>query len=371
MADALNSYRDGSKRSCLVTGATGLVGNNVVRRFLDTGWNVRVLVRPRHSETTAALEGLPVQKIIGQLEDTSSLQRAVDGIDLVIHSAAMVHCGWRYYDEMYRVNVEGTTHLSKIARIAGARFIHVSSVDALGLRSDGTPANEETPPGGMIECPYVLTKRMAESAVLDQVERGLDAVIVNPVYMIGPWDWKPSSGRMLLEVGSGKGLLAPPGANDFVDVRDVVSGIEAANERGQTGRRYILGGHALTYLDEWKVFAKVTNRRPPIGNAPPLAVRAAGRIGDLAGILFRREPPVNSASASMSMLRHNFSCQRAFDELGYKIRPLEVAATDAWAWFCENGYAKNLGERYTKSASCQTSYSSKTRTISPSASGTT
>ena len=149
---------------------------------------------------------------------------------------------------MYRVNVEGTTHLSEIARIAGARFIHVSSVDALGLRSDGIPANEETSPGGMIECPYVLTKRMAESAVLAQVERGLDAVIVNPVYMIGPWDWKPSSGRMLLEVGDGKGLLAPPGANDFVDVRDVVSGIEAAHERGQTGRRYILGGHASHIL---------------------------------------------------------------------------------------------------------------------------
>jgi len=371
MSDALNSYRDGSKRSCLVTGATGLVGNNVVRKFLETGWNVRVLVRPHHLGTTAALEGLPVEKFIGQLEDTSSLQKAVDGIDLVIHSAAMVHCGWNYYDEMYRVNVDGTSHLSKIARAAGARFIHVSSVDALGLLPDGTPANEETPPGGMIDCPYVLTKRMAESAVLEQVELGLDAVIVNPVYMIGPWDWKPSSGRMLLEVGSGKGLLAPPGANDFVDVRDVAIGIEAAYNRGKTGRRYILGGHALSYLDAWKVFAKVTNRRPPIGNAPPLAVRAAGRIGDLAGILLRREPPVNSASAAMSMLKHNFSSQRAFDELGYTIRPLEVAAADAWAWFCENGYTKNLGSRYTQPASCQTSYSSKTRTISPSASGTT
>ena len=92
MSDALNSYRD-SRRSCLVTGATGLVGNNVVRKFLDTGWNVRVLVRPSHSGTTAALEGLPVQKIIGQLEDKTSLQRAIDGIDLVVHSAAMVHCG--------------------------------------------------------------------------------------------------------------------------------------------------------------------------------------------------------------------------------------------------------------------------------------
>ena len=123
---------------------------------------------------------------------------------------------------------------------------------------------------------------MAESAVLAQVERGLDAVIVNPVYMIGPWIGNRY--RMLLEVGGGKGLLAPPGANDFVDVRDVVNGIEAAHERGQTGRRYILGGHALTYLDAWKVFAKVTNRRPPLGNAPPLAVRAAGSLGDFAGL---------------------------------------------------------------------------------------
>ncbi|MBT6458666.1 MAG: NAD-dependent epimerase/dehydratase family protein [Planctomycetaceae bacterium] len=371
MPDLLNSYSKNHGKSCLVTGATGLVGNNVVRRFLDTGWKVKVLVRPRHSGPTVELEGLPVEKITGTLEDISSLRRAVDGIDLVIHSAAMVHCGWGYHDEMYRVNVDGTANLAEITRLAGARFIHVSSVDALGLRSDGIPADEETSPGGMVECPYVLTKRMAESAVLTEVERGLDAVIVNPVYMIGPWDWKPSSGRMLLEVASGKGLLAPPGANDFVDVRDAVSGIEAANERGQTGRRYILGGHAMTYLDAWKVFAKVAGRRPPIGNAPPLAVRVAGRLGDLAGTLLRREPPVNSAAAEMSMLRHNFSCQRAIDELDYKIRPLEVAAADAWAWFCENGYAKNSGERYTQPASCHTSYSSKTRNISPSASGTT
>jgi dihydroflavonol-4-reductase len=89
----------------------------------------------------------------------------------------------------------------------------------------------------MPECPYVVTKREAERAVLAEVEHGLDAVIVNPVYMIGPWDWKPSSGRMLLEVGAGKGLFAPPGANDFVDVRDVAAGILAAAERGISGRR--------------------------------------------------------------------------------------------------------------------------------------
>ncbi|MBT4886159.1 MAG: NAD-dependent epimerase/dehydratase family protein, partial [Planctomycetaceae bacterium] len=153
MPDLLNSYSKNHGKSCLVTGATGLVGNNVVRRFLDTGWKVKVLVRPRHSGPTVELEGLPVEKITGTLEDISSLRRAVDGIDLVIHSAAMVHCGWGYHDEMYRVNVDGTANLAEITRLAGARFIHVSSVDALGLRSDGIPTDEETSPGGIVECP--------------------------------------------------------------------------------------------------------------------------------------------------------------------------------------------------------------------------
>jgi dihydroflavonol-4-reductase len=301
---------------CLVTGGTGLVGNNVVRRLLEAGRQVRVLVRPRPDGTDRSLQGLTLDQRVGTLEDEDSLQQAVDGARLVIHSAAVVHCG-------------------------------------------------------MVECPYVITKRAAEAAVLAEIDRGLDAVIVNPVYMIGPWDWKPSSGRMLLEVGSGKGLLAPPGANDFVDVRDVVSGIEAAAARGQTGRRYILGGHPLTYLEAWRIFAEVTGRRSPLGNAPPLAVRTAGWFGDLAATVLRREPPVNSAAAGMSMLRHNFSCRRAQTELGYRFRPFAETVTDAWVWFCEHGYAGGQQERYTPPASCHTSCSSKTRAISPSASGTT
>ena len=219
-------------------------------------------------------------------------------------------------------------------------MIHVSSVDAIGLRSDGAPADEDTPPGGMLECPYVVTKREAEAAVLDEVEKGLDAVIVNPVYMIGPWDWKPSSGRMLLEIGAGRGLFAPPGSNDFVDVRDVATGILAAIQRGRTGRRYILGGHALSYLDAWRVFARVAGRMQPLGVAPNAIARTAGWFGDLAGLFARREPAVNSAAVGMSMLAHNFSCTRAETELGYTYRPFETTAHDAWDWFLDRGYAK-------------------------------
>jgi len=348
--DAADARQQGPVGSqCLVTGGTGLVGNNVVRLLLNRGTAVRVLLRPgqlpvdgqsRQAVAGGAFAALPVDMVAAALHDEAEMQRAVDGAACVVHSAAMVHVGWRHLAEMRHVNVEGTRIVARAARRAGARLIHVSSVDAIGLRSDGAPADEDTPPGGMLECPYVVTKREAEAAVLEEVEQGLDAVIVNPVYMIGPWDWKPSSGRMLLEVAAGRGLFAPPGSNDFVDVRDVAQGIVAAIARGRTGRRYILGGEPLSYLDAWRVFARVSGRMQPLGIAPWPFVRVAGWCGDLAGLLSRRELPVNSAATGMSMLPHNFRCDRAESELGYTRRPFEAAAQDAWDWFVGHGYVR-------------------------------
>ena len=352
--DAPSGRTPSAAADCLVTGATGLVGNNVVRMLVNRGENVRVLVRPGAAaaagprptdQLNQPLRGLPVEPVAAGLLDELAIQRAVEGATSVVHSAAMVHVGWRHLDEMRRVNVEGTRIVARAARLAGARLVHVSSVDALGLRPDSGPADEETPAGGMLECPYVVTKREAEQAVLAEVDRGLDAVIVNPVYMIGPWDWKPSSGRMLLEVGAGRGLFAPPGSNDFVDVRDVARGILAAREKGRTGRRYILGGEPLAYLDAWRVFARITGRMQPLGIAPAAIVQLAGWCGDLAGLVSGREPTVNSAATGMSMLPHNFSSARAERELGYVRTPFDTAVQDAWDWFIARGYARALRPR--------------------------
>jgi dihydroflavonol-4-reductase len=328
-----------------VTGATGLVGNNVVRLLHNRGLRVRAIVRPRPQSVDRSLADLPVEISQGRLSDTAFLAQACEGADLVIHTAAMVHIGRRHYDEMWRTNVDGSRHIAQAAHRAGATMVHVSSVDAIGLRSDGQPADEDTPPGGLHECPYVTTKREAEATVLAEVERGLDAVIVNPVFMLGPWDWKPSSGRMLLEVAAGKGTFAPPGSNDFVDVRDVAEGILQAATRGRTGRRYILGGHRLSYFDAWKLFAEVSGRMPPLALAPRSAVRIAGWVGDLAGMFMKREPNVNSAAAASSLLPHNFSTERACRELGYRYRSFESTVSDAYDWFVEHGYARPARSR--------------------------
>ena len=197
------------------------------------------------------------------------------------------------------------------ARKAQIRLVHVSSVDALGLPPGGQPADEETPLGGGVLCPYVVTKRAAEQVVLAEVAAGLDAVIVNPAYMVGPWDWKPSSGRMLLEVARNRALFAPLGTNNFCDVRDVAAGVLTAADRGVAGRRYILGGERLSYFQAWRIFARVTRSIPPLFPAGPLVRVAAGRWGDLMTRWTGREGDINSAVTTSSAQTRNFQSTRA------------------------------------------------------------
>lgn len=321
----------------VVTGATGLVGNNVVRLLLSRDQRVRVLARS--SSDSRPLAGLPIEIVRGDVSDRAALQKACAGASVVVHSAAVVHVGWSGMARQQATNVDGTRNVAEAARAAGARMVHVSSVDALGLGTREQPGTEESPPKGSVPCPYVLTKRAAEVVVLKQVAAGLDGVIVNPTYMLGPWDWKPSSGRMLLEVSKGKALLAPPGGNNFCDVRDVAWGILEAAKRGVTGRRYILGGEALSYLEAWRLFARITGARRPLGNAGRMMLTLAGRAGDLLYRLTGKESDINSAAVKMSMLPHYFSSARAEAELGYKPRSAEQATLAAWDWFQANGYA--------------------------------
>jgi dihydroflavonol-4-reductase len=320
----------------LVTGATGLVGNNVVRRLLEQGQAVRVLARA--GADARPLVGLNVEIARGDVRDRQAVAAALQGVAHVVHAAGHVQIGWRGLDAARAINVEGTRHVAEGALAAGARMVHVSSIDALGVVARKAVGDENSLPVGGVLCPYVVTKREAEGVVLDAVGRGLQASIVNPGYMIGPYDWKPSSGRMLLQVARGWGLWAPLGANIFCDVRDVADGILAALRQGQPGRRYILGGQLLSYFQAWRVFAKVTGATPPMFPAGPLLSLGAGYCGDLVSLVTGHEPDVNSAAVRISAQRRNFSHARAAQELGYRPRPLDEAACDAWYWFRQNGY---------------------------------
>lgn len=319
----------------LVTGATGLVGNNVVRSLLDAGHSVRVLVRA--TADPRPLQGLDIERVTGDVTDPASVAAAVQGAAAVIHAAAEVRIGRTGLDRQRLVNVEGTRHVADAARKAGVRLVHVSTCDAIGHGTPESPATEETPlPPARL--PYVITKREAERVVLGNVVAGLDAVIVNPAFMIGPWDWKPSSGRMMLEVAAGRGWFAPRGSASLCDVRDVAHGIVAALSRGVSGERYILAGRTFSWLELWRKFAAVAHARSPVCRAGPLMIWIGGWGGDVWGMIRRREPDFNSAAARHAWQERHYCSAKAEQALGYTIRPAEATIADAWAWFVEHGY---------------------------------
>ena len=321
----------------LVTGATGLVGNNLVRRLLDQGQSVRVLVRA--GADARPLEGLGVERVRGDVRDRAAVDHACEGVQAVLHAAALIHLGWTQRERAREINVQGTRHLVEAARRAGARMVHVSSVDALGAGSVDCPADEESYSEEKVPCTYVLTKRESDQVVHQGVREGLDAVIVHPCFMLGPWDWKPSSGRMLLAVAQRFTPAAPSGGCNVCDIRDVAGGILAAWRSGKTGRSYILGGENLRYLELWKLFAAVTSASAPAFRVGPLMRYAAGLWGDLRTRMSGHEPELNSAAIAMSCQYHFYSSARAKSELDYRCRPVRESVQDAWKWFQEHGYA--------------------------------
>ena len=234
-----------NSRQYLVTGASGLLGNNLVRALLAIGAQVRVLTRA--SSDPRPLAGLAVERFEGDIRNSAEVHQACDGVDVVLHAAGHVHIGWSGQDLHHSINVLGTQNIATAARQAKARLVHVSSVNALGLGQLNNPATEETALPGVIPCPYVVSKKKAEDVVLAEIRQGLSAVIVNASFMLGAWDWKPSSGRMLLQLATKFVPFAPWGAYSVGDVRDVSQAIlVAANAPALRHDRYILAGHNLT-----------------------------------------------------------------------------------------------------------------------------
>jgi len=325
----------------LITGATGLLGGNLVRHLQARGeTELRVLVREK--SRTLALESLQVEKCFGDIRDRASVERAMAGCDRVVHCAASVS-QWRpNLAMMQRVNVAGTANVMEAALAAGVkRAVHVSTVDTLGLSSREHPADENWEHASLAAFgnPYIDTKFEAEQRAREIAARGLDLVIVKPTYMIGEWDVKPTSGQMILEVARGRAVGYPGGGNNFVDVLDVAEGIRLALAKGRSGEAYILANAQgnLTYQEMFTLIAQVAGVAPPKFRIPyPVAV-GAGYLLDLAGRLLGFEPDVNSVTARMGYAPHYFTPTKAIRELGLPQSPLPPAIERAFRWFKQQG----------------------------------
>ena len=307
----------------LVTGATGMVGNNLVRLLLDAGHQCNVLIRP--PQKRRELDGLDINVFAGDLADDTLIESAMEDADAVVHAAAMIHFGWTKMDASRQVNVEITRRIAEASIRAGVRLIHVSSVDVLAPGQKDQPATELNLDPAKVACAYVVTKREADQMLLEKAEQGLDVVIVHPGLMFGGWDWKPSSGEMITSIAEQFVPFTPRGGIATCDVLDVCRGLIKAIEKGRSGERYILAGHNVTYLELWQKIAELLGRRKPLCRLGPAINWGVGLFGDLFYKLRGNEGAVNSAALKLGSLYNYYDSAKAVEELDYEISPLEPA----------------------------------------------
>jgi dihydroflavonol-4-reductase len=302
--------------------------------MIARGHAVRLLVRP--GSDRGNLAGLAAELVEGDLTDADSLERACAGCRYLMHVAADYRLWVPDPASMLRANVDGTVFLLRAAHAAGVeKIVYCSSVAALGLTGDATPADETTPVHPeRIAGIYKQSKYRAEQAVLALVRgEAVPAVIVNPSTPIGPRDIKPTpTGKMIRDAAAGRMPAYVDTGLNVVHVDDVAEGHALALERGVIGEKYILGGEDMSLRDIFAAAAAAAGRRPPrialpIGPLLPIAMlcEALARFGI--------EPVVTRDTLAMARKKMFFSSGKARRELGYAARPAVEAIADAVAWF--------------------------------------
>ena len=323
----------------LVTGASGHLGANLVRRLLDEGTRVRVLARPEAGNT--ALAGLDVETVWGDLRDLDATRAAVRGCPRVYHCAAKVSTGTGQVAEIHGCNVVGTRHLLRAALEAGVeRVVVTGSFSAVG-HVPGRPSDETdavNPFERML--PYQCSKVAVEHACLSAVANGLDVVIATSCAIVGPHDYKPSPmGRVLLDFARGRLRAYIPGGFEFVAARDIVEGHRLAMDKGRTGHKYIFSsGH--TSVDELMAYyEEITGRPRPRWRLSPPLMAALAEVTSFVTTRLRPDAPLRFTPGAVRLLRlgRRADTTKARTELGFTPTPLREAVREAYADFARRG----------------------------------
>jgi dihydroflavonol-4-reductase len=320
-----------------VTGATGHVGANLVRTLVAEGHSVRALI---HAGNRRGLEGVGCEFVDGELADTASLARAFAGCERVFHLAARISIVPGDEAAVHAVNVTGTHNVVEACLQAGVkRLIHFSSIHALSPDPHDEPIDENRALTSSPRMPpYDRSKAAAEREVMAGIERGLDAIIVNPTAILGPFDYGPSAmGRVLLDLYHRKLPALVDGGFDWVDVRDVVAGALAAADRAPKGARYLLSGARKTVPELAALVHEITGVRPPRMVSPMWLARVGAPFATVAARVVGKQPLYTSHSLHALRNHQLVSHDKATRELGYSSRPLVETLTAAYDWFREAG----------------------------------
>jgi dihydroflavonol-4-reductase len=319
----------------LVTGATGHIGNVLVRKLLERGEKVRALILP--GESRESIEGLEVELVEGDVLDLESLWQPLQGIRGVFHLAGVISIMPGDIPLVRRVNVEGTRNMLKAVMQAGVqKLVYISSIHALqrvrdGIIDESIPYDANNPYGA-----YDRSKAEATLEVQKAAKAGMEAVIACPTGVIGPYDFRGSMmGDVIRTAAEQKPTLYVDGAYDFVDVRDVADGLIAAAERGRRGESYILSGQRISVRYLLETVREVTGRHFFQMKIPFDLAKFVARFTPTYYRLAKATPRFTPYSLEVLQSNSHISHAKATRELDYRPRNLYESITDAIQWFLE------------------------------------
>ncbi|MCX6841425.1 MAG: SDR family oxidoreductase [candidate division WOR-3 bacterium] len=322
----------------VVTGATGHVGNVLVRELVRLGKSVRAVVPA--AETTEAIAGLDVEVVRADVRDLDSLTAAFAGVGLVYHLAGIVTISGGQVRLLHEVNVLGARNVGQACLKAGVRrLVYTSSVHALEVPPCGVPLCETTEfRPDALDGDYARSKARASIEVLKCVEQGLDAVMVFPSGVIGPYDFRLSEmGHLFVDFARGRLKAYVDGAYDFVDVRDVVAGLLLAADKGGRGEGYILSGERISVASLLLLLEGATGVRARARRIPFRLARLAARFAPAYYRLKHARPRFTSYSLRVLASNCLMSSAKAARELGYAHRPLSETVRNSIEWFVATG----------------------------------
>lgn len=315
-----------------LSGGTGFIGGHVAQQLRDRGDDVRALARS--AEKGKALEQIGCEVVVGDLSDQAALERGMEGVDAVVHAAAVYEVGIPSSQRpaMYETNVNGTRRVLDAAAAAGVKqIVYVSTVGAFG--DTGGKVVDETyeHPGEKYASYYERTKTEAHRLAKQRIADGAPIVIVQPGGVYGPDDHS-ELGNIIDQTVSGKLklLMFPDAGFTFVHVDDVAAGIVAALDRGKPGQSYILGGQLGTMRDLIETSARVAGVKAPTREMPGALIKASIPIGPVVGKLMGFPPNLRELVDSADGVTFWATCDKAKSELGYDPRELEQGLRDTF-----------------------------------------
>ncbi len=312
-----------------VTGANGLLGTNLISKLISEGYIVTGLVRKKSAYKGDLHSNLTLKQ--GTLFE--DLTPYLEGQDCIVHAAAETSQSILSYSEYWKINYNATVQLYNSAVQSGvSKFIFVSTANTRGYGSKENPGNENIP----VRFPfsdslYAKSKIQAEKYLISDKEK-LDVVILNPTFMIGAYDTKPSSGRIILMAINKKVIFYPPGGKNFVDVDDVVQGVITAMNKGKSGESYVLSGQNLSYLEFFRKVNKELDQQPTMIAVPRSLLITLGYFGDLLRFIGIKTS-VSSTNMRILSLGNYYSNNKSVCDLGLEYRSIEPAIRKAVLYF--------------------------------------